>query len=136
MIICVKVQRYGKTFKWEKRLQQAEERRLAIKKLPEQTILSEVRRMVEGMQNLNKQLEETEAAIEDYFKPLDQEAQRLIKTQLEGEEKTMKRMMKTMHDQAMLDIAEEERKVKAQIVDTNQKDQDPKPNNQHLAPPA
>ncbi|PRQ18372.1 vicilin-like seed storage protein At2g18540 [Rosa rugosa] len=119
----------------EKRIKQAEERKLAIRKLPEQTILSEVRRMVEEMQNLNKKLEETEAAIEDYFKPLDQEAQRIMKTQLEGEERTMKQMMKTMHDQAMLDIAEEERKIKAQIVDTNQKNQDPRPNTQHLPPP-
>ncbi|KAL6181219.1 hypothetical protein ACLB2K_047874 [Fragaria x ananassa] len=118
----------------EQRLKQAEERRLAIKKLPEQTILSEVRRMVEEMQNLNKQLEETEAAIEEYFKPLDQEAQRLMKTQLEGEERTMKQMMKTMHDQAMLDIADEKRKVKAQIVDTDQKNKDPRPNTQHLPP--
>lgn len=76
-----------------------------------------------------------EAAIEEYFKPLDQEAQRLMKTQLEGEERTMKQMMKTMHDQAMLDIADEERKVKAQIVDTDQKNKDPRPNTQHLPPP-
>lgn len=76
-----------------------------------------------------------EAAIEEYFKPLDKEAQRIMKTQLEGEERTMKEMMRTMHEQALLDIAEEERKAKAQIVDTNQNNQDPRPNTQHLPPP-
>lgn len=39
--------------------EQAEERKVAIRKLPEQMILSEVRRMVEEMQALNKKLEET-----------------------------------------------------------------------------
>ncbi|KAG5601359.1 hypothetical protein H5410_032729, partial [Solanum commersonii] len=43
----------------QQRLQQAEERKVAIRKLPEQMILSEVRRMVEEMQALNKKLEET-----------------------------------------------------------------------------
>lgn len=38
---------------------QAEERRAAIRKIPEQAILGEVRRMVEEMQTLNKKLEET-----------------------------------------------------------------------------
>lgn len=38
---------------------QAEERKAALRKIPEQVILSEVRRMVEEMQSLNKKLEET-----------------------------------------------------------------------------
>lgn len=38
---------------------QANERKLAIRKIPEQTILSEVRRMVEEMKTLNRKLEET-----------------------------------------------------------------------------
>lgn len=37
---------------------QAEERKAALKKIPEQVILSEVRRMVEEMQSVNKKLEE------------------------------------------------------------------------------
>lgn len=38
---------------------QAEERKAAVRKIPEQMILSEVRRMVEEMQALNKKLEDT-----------------------------------------------------------------------------
>lgn len=38
---------------------QAEERKAAIRRIPEQAILGEVRRMVEEMQTLNKKLEET-----------------------------------------------------------------------------
>uniref|UniRef100_A0A3Q7HRX6 Uncharacterized protein n=1 Tax=Solanum lycopersicum TaxID=4081 RepID=A0A3Q7HRX6_SOLLC len=43
----------------QQRLQQAEERKAAVRKIPEQMILSEVRRMVEEMQALNKKLEDT-----------------------------------------------------------------------------
>jgi hypothetical protein len=38
---------------------QAQERKAALRKIPEQAILGEVRRMVEEMQTLNKKLEET-----------------------------------------------------------------------------
>ncbi|KAK4436758.1 hypothetical protein Salat_0009700 [Sesamum alatum] len=90
----------------QQRLQQAQERKAALKKVPEQIILSEVRRMVEDMQSLNKKLEETEAAIEEYFKPIDKEAEYIMKMQLEGEEKTMREMMKAMQTQALLEKAE------------------------------
>ncbi|KAJ0106358.1 hypothetical protein Patl1_18370 [Pistacia atlantica] len=93
----------------EKRLQQAQERKAALRKLPEQAILGEVRRMVEEMQSLNKKLEETEAAIEDYFKPIDKEAEYIMKIQLEGEEKTMREMMAAMQKQALLEKAEVEK---------------------------
>jgi hypothetical protein len=43
----------------EKRIQQANQRKVEINRLPEQIVLSEVRRMVEEMQNLNKQIENT-----------------------------------------------------------------------------
>ncbi|KAF2299144.1 hypothetical protein GH714_030781 [Hevea brasiliensis] len=43
----------------ERRLQQAQERKAALRKIPEQAILSDVRRMVEEMQTLNRKLEET-----------------------------------------------------------------------------
>ncbi|KAM3709705.1 hypothetical protein ACJW31_02G192900 [Castanea mollissima] len=43
----------------EQRMKQAQERKAALRKVPEQAILAEVRRMVEEMQNLNKKLEET-----------------------------------------------------------------------------
>lgn len=39
--------------------QKAQAKKAAINKVPEQIILSEVRRMVEEMQALNKKLEET-----------------------------------------------------------------------------
>ncbi|XP_031387438.1 uncharacterized protein LOC116200717 isoform X1 [Punica granatum] len=81
----------------------AQEKRAAVNKVPEQIILSEVRRMVEEMQALNKKLEETEAAIEEYFGPIDKQAEMIMKMQLEGEEKTMKEMMKAMQRQTLLE---------------------------------
>ncbi|KAI9173981.1 hypothetical protein LWI28_009810 [Acer negundo] len=93
----------------EKRLQQARERKAALRKIPEQVILSEVRRMVEEMQTLNKKLEETEAAIEDYFKPIDKEAEMIMKIQLDGEEKSMEERLEIMQKQALLEIAEAEK---------------------------
>ncbi|KAK3225008.1 hypothetical protein Dsin_004870 [Dipteronia sinensis] len=93
----------------EKRLQQARERKAALRKIPEQVILAEVRRMVEEMQTLNKKLEETEAAIEDYFKPIDKEAEMIMKIQLDGEEKSMEERLETMQKQALLEIAEAEK---------------------------
>lgn len=47
-----------------------------------------------------------EAAIEEYFKPLDKEAEALMKIQLEGEENRMKQMLKVMQNQALLEKAE------------------------------
>ncbi|KAJ9147646.1 hypothetical protein P3X46_029782 [Hevea brasiliensis] len=108
----------------EKRLQQAQERKAALRKIPEQAILSEVRRMVEEMQTLNWKLEETEAAIEEYFKPVDKEAEIIMKMQLEGEEKTMKEMMKVMQTQALLERAEAEKSANSHNVDTNQHSQE------------
>ncbi|XP_075672245.1 uncharacterized protein LOC142641653 [Castanea sativa] len=43
----------------EQRMKQAQERKAALRKVPKQAILAQVRRMVEEMQNLNKKLEET-----------------------------------------------------------------------------
>ncbi|KAK9984794.1 hypothetical protein SO802_034319 [Lithocarpus litseifolius] len=100
----------------EQRMKQAQERKAALRKVPEQAILAEVRRMVEEMQNLNKKLEETEAAIEEYFKPIDKEAEVIMKMQLDGEEKTLKEMMKTMQQQALLEKAEAEKIANANQV--------------------
>ncbi|KAM7272837.1 hypothetical protein ACFE04_027501 [Oxalis oulophora] len=102
--------------KLEKRLQQAEARKVALRKLPEQAILGEVRRMVGEMQALNKKLEETEAAIEQYLKPIDKEAEMIMKTQIDSEEKTMKQMMET--------IQREADKAEAQKVSETQHKQD------------
>ncbi|KAL8497379.1 hypothetical protein ACS0TY_020898 [Phlomoides rotata] len=90
----------------QQRLQQAQARKAALNKVPEQLIISEVRKMVEEMQALNKKLEETEAAIEDYFKPIDNQAEMIMKAQLDGEEKRMREMMATMQRQALLEKAE------------------------------
>lgn len=43
-----------------------------------------------------------EAAIEEYFKPIDKNAEIIMNMQLEKEEKQMKEMLKAMHEQAML----------------------------------
>ncbi|KAM1143047.1 hypothetical protein FF1_032044 [Malus domestica] len=118
----------------EKRLKEANARKLALRKIPEQTILSEVRRMVEEMQTLNRKLEETEAQIEEYFKPIDKEAEMIMKTQLEGEERTMKEMMKAMHQQALLEKAEAEKDAQKKL-ETNQKNQESIPKTQRLPPP-
>lgn len=50
-----------------------------------------------------------EAAIEEYFKPIDKEAEYVMKIQLEGEEKMMREMMATMQRQALLEKAELEK---------------------------
>ncbi|XP_059657655.1 uncharacterized protein LOC132304122 [Cornus florida] len=108
----------------QKRIEQAEAKKAALRKIPEQVILSEVRRMVDEMQALNRQLEDTESAIEKYFKPLDKEAEIVMKTQLEGEEKTMKEMMNAMQTQALLEKAEAEKIANAANADTNELPQD------------
>lgn len=108
----------------EKQIQQAQERKATLRKLPEQAILGEVRRMVEEMQTLNKKLEETEAAIEDYFKPIDKEAETIMKMQLEGEEKTMREMMKAMHQQALLEKVEAEKVTSVNETNAKQLIQD------------
>ncbi|KAE9598256.1 hypothetical protein Lal_00004192 [Lupinus albus] len=89
----------------ERHVKQVQERKAAINKVPEQMILSEVRNMVEEMQALNKKLEETEAAVEEYFKPLDNEAEIIMKMQLEGEERTSQMMMNALEEQAALQTA-------------------------------
>nr|ACU14989.1 unknown [Glycine max] len=104
----------------EQRVQQAQARRAAINKVPEQVILSEVRRMVEEMQALNKKLEETEAAVEDYFKPLDKEAELIMKMQLQGEEKTSEMMMKALEKQASLQQVEAEKNASKHQVDNSE----------------
>ncbi|OAY64741.1 uncharacterized protein LOC109726868 [Ananas comosus] len=85
----------------QKRIEQSQTRKQELRRIPEQAILSEVRRMVEEMQALNRQLDETEAAIEEYFKPIDKHAQVIMNMQLEKEEKQMKEMVKAMQEQMM-----------------------------------
>ncbi|KAL3361987.1 hypothetical protein AABB24_014699 [Solanum stoloniferum] len=103
----------------QQRLQQAEERKAAVRKIPEQMILSEVRRMVEEMQALNKKLEDTETAITDYFKPLDQQAEEVVKMQLKGDEKRKDEMMEAMQKQALVEMAQAEKQKNMQMLNTN-----------------
>lgn len=110
----------------EKHLQQAQERKATLRKVPEQVILSEVRRMVEEMQALNKRLEETESAIEDYFKPIDKQAEAIMKMQLEGEERTMKEMVRTMQRQALLEREDLDKLANAKCADVDQHKQIPR----------
>ncbi|KAF8057706.1 hypothetical protein N665_0748s0002 [Sinapis alba] len=108
----------------EKRIQQAQERKAEINRLPEKIVLSEVRLMVEQMQNLNKQIESTEAQIEDYFKPIDKQAGTIMEVQLESEKKTMGTMMNATQEEAIRKIEEAERLARARgnanaTVETN-----------------
>lgn len=103
----------------QQRLQQAEERKAAVRKIPEQMILSEVRRMVEEMQALNKKLEDTETAIDEYFKPLDQQAEEVVKMQLKGDERRKDELMEAMQRQALLEMAQAEKLKNMQMLNTN-----------------
>ncbi|KVH96564.1 uncharacterized protein LOC112523076 [Cynara cardunculus var. scolymus] len=106
----------------EKRIIEAERRKAEIRKIPEQLILSEVRQMVEEMQAVNKQLEETETAINEYFKPVDKQAEMIVEMQLKEEEKTMKQMMHTMKVQAF--EKEMEKNANLKIDETKQETTD------------
>lgn len=57
------------------------------------------------MQNLNKRLEEMEADIDEYFKPIDKEVEAIIDMQMEKEKATTE-MMGAIYKQAMLEKAE------------------------------
>lgn len=112
-----------------KRILEAQERKAALRKLPEQTILAEVRRMVEEMQNLNKKLEETESAIEDYFKPIDREAEIMMDMQLKGEERKMEELAEQViqmaeQQQAFNEKAEQVKTAESSSGDANLHDKD------------
>ena len=66
-----------------------------------------------------------EAAIEEYFKPLDKEAEVIMKIQLEGEEKSMTELMKAMQQQALLEKAKAEKTASVHKVDESQTNEDP-----------
>eukprot|EP00262_Sarcandra_glabra_P020775 TRINITY_DN8430_c0_g1_i1.p1 TRINITY_DN8430_c0_g1~~TRINITY_DN8430_c0_g1_i1.p1 ORF type:complete len:154 (+),score=43.50 TRINITY_DN8430_c0_g1_i1:175-636(+) len=103
----------------QRRIEIAQERKAALRRIPEQAILSEIRRMVEEMQAVNRKLEETEAAIEEYFKPIDKEAEIMMNIQLEGEAKNMREMVRAMHEQASQEKAAIEKMAKVGTLDTN-----------------
>lgn len=64
-----------------------------------------------------------ESAIEEYFKPIDKEAEALMKIQLDGEEKTMKNMVKVMQQQALFEKAEAGKVASTLQTDQNQQNQ-------------
>ncbi|KAG9153173.1 hypothetical protein Leryth_024075 [Lithospermum erythrorhizon] len=92
----------------QQKIQQGRGKKAALNKVPEQIILSEVRRMVDEMQSLNKKLDDTEVAIEKYFNSVDKDAEMIMEVQLKEEEKSMKEMMKIMQKQALLEKSEAE----------------------------
>ncbi|RAL44538.1 hypothetical protein DM860_011815 [Cuscuta australis] len=98
----------------QQRLQQAEEKKAAIRRVPEQVILSEVRNMVGELQALNKQLEETETQINEHFKPIEKEAEAIMEMQLEREATAMVDMMTESHRQTLLQQIEAEKKMAKQ----------------------
>ncbi|XP_074568608.1 uncharacterized protein LOC141825115 [Curcuma longa] len=102
----------------QRQLEQAQAKKAALRRLPEQIILSEVRQMVEQMQALNQQLEETEAAIEEYFKPIDKGAELLMSMQLEKEEKHAQEMVKVMRENVMLQREMAQKKFEVNRSDT------------------
>nr|XP_043610341.1 uncharacterized protein LOC122582058 [Erigeron canadensis] len=108
----------------EKRIAEAERKKAEIRKIPEQLILSEVRQMVEEMQAVNKQFEDTEAAINEYFKPVDKQAEMIVEMQLQEEEKTMKQMVQAMKAQALLDNEQALKSANLKIAETKQETPD------------
>lgn len=65
-----------------------------------------------------------EAAVDDYFKPINMEAETIVKMQLEGEENRTKDMMNILQKQAFLDRLQAEKLISAENVGTNKHDQD------------
>uniref|UniRef100_M1CHE7 Uncharacterized protein n=1 Tax=Solanum tuberosum TaxID=4113 RepID=M1CHE7_SOLTU len=60
-----------------------------------------------------------ETAITDYFKPLDQQAEEVVKMQLKGDEKRKDEMMEAMQKQALLEMAQAEKQKNMQMLNTN-----------------
>ncbi|KAI3813080.1 hypothetical protein L1987_17796 [Smallanthus sonchifolius] len=104
----------------EKRITEAQQKKAEIRKFPEQLILSEVRQMVEEMQSVNKQLEDTETAIDEYFKPFDKQAEMIVEMKLQEEEKTMKQMMQAMKAQALIDQQDLQKNANLDIAERKQ----------------
>ncbi|KAK9698569.1 hypothetical protein RND81_08G113700 [Saponaria officinalis] len=96
----------------EQRVRSAQARKEAVKKVPEQVILSEVRRMVDEMKNLNKRLEEMESEINDYFKPIDKEVGAVIDMQMDREKAKMEMMKR-----ALIERAEAQASLEANLSD-------------------
>jgi len=104
----------------EHRLQTAQQKKEAIKKIPEQVVLSEVRRMVDEMQNLNKRLEEMENEVNEYFKPIDKEVGAVMNMQMDKEKARMELMKRVLLERANAQMASKENPdEKAQVGSIN-----------------
>ncbi|KAJ4831557.1 hypothetical protein Tsubulata_045076 [Turnera subulata] len=103
---------------------QAQAEKEAMKLIPEKLILTEVRRMVEDMQKLNKTLEQTEKAIEEYFSPLDKQAEAIMKMQLESQSKSMTEMAKAMQAEVLREHSRHLKNENLEDTDSNQRDQE------------
>lgn len=68
-----------------------------------------------------------EATFDDYLKPINKQAEIIMKTQLEGEENSMKDMMKAMQTRALLEKYEAERKANVNDADANQSNKETEP---------
>ncbi|URE38619.1 hypothetical protein MUK42_15784 [Musa troglodytarum] len=113
----------------------AQARKADLRRIPEQAVLSEVRRMVEQMQALNRQLEETEATIEEYFKPIDKSAEIIMNMQLQKDEMQAKEMLKVMQEQVMIqrEMAQKKLEVNSANVSHPAPEKESMPSNQeHL----
>ncbi|CAD6260857.1 unnamed protein product [Miscanthus lutarioriparius] len=97
----------------------AQARKEELRKQPEQVILSEVRQVVQQMQVLNQHLDEAEAAIDEYFKPIDKNAKIIADLQLEKEEKQMKEMAKVMQEQIKMQREITMKRAEAASVESN-----------------
>ncbi|CAL9131595.1 unnamed protein product [Musa textilis] len=119
----------------QKQIEQAQARKADLRRIPEQAVLSEVRRMVEQMQALNRQLEETEATIEEYFKPIDKSAEIIMNMQLQKDEMQAKEMLKVMQEQVMIqrEMAQKKLEVNSANVSHPAPEKESMPSNQeHL----
>nr|GEV48261.1 hypothetical protein [Tanacetum cinerariifolium] len=65
-------------------------------------------------------IRQQEAAINEYLKPVDKQAEMIVEMQLKEEEKTMKQMMQAMKEQALLNKEESERNANLKIAETKQ----------------
>lgn len=108
----------------QEKIEKAQAKKAELRRDPEKLILSEVRRMVEEMQSLNRRLEETEAAIDDYLKPIDKNVNMIVNMQLEKEEQQSKEMIRAMQEQALHHKEMATRQAELNSVDTSHQIQD------------
>lgn len=87
----------AQNIEFQKKLMLMRERKAALERVPEQMILSEIRKVVEEMQKLNESLDKTEEAVQKFLEPVRKEAHLIMEAQLEKEEKLMREMMQATH---------------------------------------